>query len=256
MHVLSMRAAIARRLAAEGGFTLIELMVACTIGIIIILASDLLLDTSITLTGHVSDRVDSAERARLAMAQISRELQSQVCFQDSSGNPQPSILTTPVGLSSPQTGDYAITFYDYIGSTSNPSAYTPQEVTLSWNNSNNTITESDYVGSGTAPNLTFPTTPTKTSTIISNVVPVTNSLNQSMPVFTYYQYSGSTISTTPLSTPLSSSATSNVAEVGVRFVARANERSDAQESTTMNQTVLVPGWDPNTPGSPAPPECL
>ena len=76
-----MRAARAR-LAAEDGFTLTELMVACAVGMIVILAATNLLDSSGRASGSVLDRVDGNQRGRVAMEQITQRLRSQVCPVD------------------------------------------------------------------------------------------------------------------------------------------------------------------------------
>ena len=64
----------------ERGFTLIELLVSMVIGLIVIFAAYTILDTSGTISRRTQDRVDAAQRGRLAMDVIGSELRSQVCL--------------------------------------------------------------------------------------------------------------------------------------------------------------------------------
>ena len=64
----------------ESGFTLIELLMAMTIGVVVLLAAFMLVDASTPLAQKTQDRVDAAQRGRLAMEIIGAELRSQVCM--------------------------------------------------------------------------------------------------------------------------------------------------------------------------------
>ena len=79
-----MRAArlIVDRLAGERGFTLMELMVSITLGMVVLLAAQKLLATTSRASAEVVDRADAANRARDGMEAITARLRSQVCLND------------------------------------------------------------------------------------------------------------------------------------------------------------------------------
>jgi len=70
----------ARRAAREsGGFTLIELMVAATVGVLVLLVAFALLDASSQSYTRVDTRLDGTQRARRAMDWFERTIRSQAC---------------------------------------------------------------------------------------------------------------------------------------------------------------------------------
>ena len=71
---------IRRRLSDERGFTLVELLVAMTIGMMVLMAAFMLLDRTFVASGQVADRTEALQRGRQAMALITRQLRSQVCI--------------------------------------------------------------------------------------------------------------------------------------------------------------------------------
>src|SRR4051812_36170964 len=66
-------------LRSEDGFTIVELLTAMVIGIVVLFAALTVLDTSISVTGRVTSRVDALQRGRTAMDLMIRDLRSQVC---------------------------------------------------------------------------------------------------------------------------------------------------------------------------------
>ena len=68
-----------RRASDERGFTIIELMVAMSVGMVVLLAAFMLLDRSFTASGQIADRQEALQRGRQAMELITRQLRSQVC---------------------------------------------------------------------------------------------------------------------------------------------------------------------------------
>jgi prepilin-type N-terminal cleavage/methylation domain-containing protein len=70
-----------RRVHASGerGFTLVEMLVAMSIGVVILLAAFTLLDRSFTTSAQIADRQEGLQRGRQAMELITRQLRSQVC---------------------------------------------------------------------------------------------------------------------------------------------------------------------------------
>jgi prepilin-type N-terminal cleavage/methylation domain-containing protein len=72
-------ARVRRRLAAERGFTLIELMVAASVGVVIIGVAFGLLDSAVRTVDKSGNRIDVSQRGRLALDEITQRLRSQVC---------------------------------------------------------------------------------------------------------------------------------------------------------------------------------
>ena len=71
---------LAAQARGEDGFSLTELLVAIVIGIVIIFGILQVLDTSFSLSRRTQQRIDSAQRGRLAMDLITRELRAQTCL--------------------------------------------------------------------------------------------------------------------------------------------------------------------------------
>ena len=68
------------RASDERGFTLIEMLVAMSVGMVILLAAFMLLDRSFTAAGQIADRQDALQRGRQTMELLTRQLRSQVCI--------------------------------------------------------------------------------------------------------------------------------------------------------------------------------
>jgi Tfp pilus assembly protein PilV len=70
---------LSSRLRNQEGMTLPEVTVTLAIAMIISLATFALVDTVMRRTGEINARVDTTQRSRTAMDQITRQLRSQVC---------------------------------------------------------------------------------------------------------------------------------------------------------------------------------
>ena len=68
-----------RRLRAEDGFTLPELLVTMAIALIVSLATFSLIEVVMKRSGDIGARVETTQRGRTAMDLITRQLRSQVC---------------------------------------------------------------------------------------------------------------------------------------------------------------------------------
>ena len=213
----------------ESGFTLVEMLVACIVGTTILIASFMMLDTSVVLTGKVTDRVDRTQRARLAMEQVTRELRSQVC--PSAGTPA---LVDGQGNS--------VTFYAFMGS----GAFVPDKLQILWDSSTNSIVEKKWAGTGTAPNTTWAATPTQ-RTLLTDVKPSP----ATAPVFAYYLSGGAS----PLATPLSAANLATTSKIAVTFMTYASGKNTTGSAVTLQNEVFARTADPSgTTGSTAP-EC-
>jgi type II secretory pathway component PulJ len=213
----------------ESGFTLVELLVSCIIGTIVLLATFMMLDSSVILTGRVTDRVDRTQRSRVAMENITRKLRSQVC--PSAG--QPAIIN----------GDaYTVKFYSFMGTR----PFVPDIREIAWDTNTNSIIEKTWAGTGTSPNTTWAATPT-TRTLLTDVKPPPSNA----PVFAYY----ATGAASPFAVPLSAADLTATAQIKISFVTYALGRNTTGTSTTLQSEVLSRTADPNASGGSTAPEC-
>jgi len=70
------------RPAGEAGFTLMELVVAMTVGMIVLLALMNLVDRAMPAHARIEDRVEAQGRGRVALERIAGDLRSAVCITD------------------------------------------------------------------------------------------------------------------------------------------------------------------------------
>jgi prepilin-type N-terminal cleavage/methylation domain-containing protein len=210
------------RISDERGFSLTELLVALVIGMIVLLASFMLLDRTISASGQIADRSEALQRGRLAMDLITRQLRSQVCV----GNTVPMVSGT----------DTAVTFYADMTDGSTPI----KKRTLSYDTTTDTISESVVPGAGTYPSLTF-TGAATTTPLLTKVEQIMDG-STARPIFRYYGYTvGSTNgSLDQLTTPLSAASLSRVAliKVGYRSFA-ARTVMDDKNSAVLEDDVYV-----------------
>lgn len=230
---------LSSRLSAERGFTLIEMLVACVVGTIVMLAAFALLDMSNGLSRSVIDRVDTTERARDAMEQVTRELRSQVCLK-------PGTAAIANGQ------DNSVTFYSFEGDPTN--AYVPERHTITWNAASRTLVDYISAGNGAAPDTTYPANPTRTLELAHNVDPVAGA-----PIFSYYTWaaSGPVSPSLALPTPLSAADAQRVVRVAVRFQVTPEGKGahSAKNALALQNDVFARTADPNASGGPGLPDC-
>jgi hypothetical protein len=223
---------LSRVRSEESGFTLVELLVACIIGMVILLATFMMLDSSVVLTGKVTDRVDRTQRARVAMEDITRKLRSQVCPSPGSG-----------ALVDAQ--DYSVTFYSFLGT----HPFVPDKRQIAWDTNTHSLIESVWAGSGASPNTTWAATPT-TRTILSDVQPpfVSGTSGPRGPMFQYYAAGSSS----PFATPLAATDLSATSRITINFMVYAQSQNLTGNTTTLQDEVYARTADPNAAGTIAP----
>jgi hypothetical protein len=218
---------IADRLRSEeSGFTLVELVVAITIGILVILAAFAMLDSSVVLTGKVTDRVDRTSRARVTMEDITRRLRSQVC---------PSAGTSAII----DAQDYLVKFYSFSGT----KPFVPEIHQIAWDTNTNSIIDTKWAGSGTAPNTTWNSPPTN-RTLLTDVLPPPSNV----PMFAYYATGASSAFTAPLSAT-DEKATSRIT---IAFRVFGTGKGVTGKSTTVSGEAFARTADPDGVASTAP----
>jgi Tfp pilus assembly protein PilW len=237
VHVTRPR--LAARSDREAGFTLVEMLVACVVGIIVMLAAFALLDMSNGLARSVGDRVDTTQRARDAMEQVTRELRSQVCLK-------PGTAAISNGQAS------SVTFYTFHGDPTQ--LYVPERHTITWNAATRTLVDYTFIGTGAPPDTTYPAAPSRTAALATNVDPV-----GSTPIFSYFTWtaSGQVSPTVALPTPLSTADAQRLVRISVQFkvTPNGNGRPSPKQTTTMQSDVFARTADPNASGGPGLADC-
>jgi prepilin-type N-terminal cleavage/methylation domain-containing protein len=220
------------RLSDERGFTLPELLVAMSVGMIVLLAAFMVLDRSFTASGEIADRSDALQRGRQALDTMTRQLRSQVCL-GKTNNP----IVSGTGTS--------VTFYADLSDGSQ----NIKRRTLTYDSPTKQITETVVPGVGTYPNLTFTGTP-KTVTLLSNVEQIIDG-STPRPVFRYYGYVAGTTTGAlePLSVPLSTANLSRVAviKLGFRAFPGRSVANNDRVSTVLENDVYARVAVPTSP---------
>lgn len=214
------------RLNDERGFTLTELLVAMTVGMVVLLAGFMVLDRSFSASGQIADRSDALQRGRQVMETMTQRLRSQVC----------------VGASKvPMVAGNAtsVTFYSDLGDGTQPI----RQRTFTYNTSTDTITETVVIGAGTYPNLTFNGAAT-TKTLLTKVEQILDGTPPTIlrPIFRYYGYKvgGAPGELELLGSPLSAANLKRVAAIKVGFRSfAARSLSDDSNSTVLENDVYV-----------------
>jgi type II secretory pathway pseudopilin PulG len=214
----------------ESGFTLVELVVAIVVGMIILLATFTMLDSSVVLTGKVTDRVDRTQRARVAMEQVTRELRSQVC----PGPGVPALI---------EAQNYSVKFYAFMGT----GQFVPEIREIAWDTNTNSLVEKRWAGTTASPYTTWASSPV-TRTLLSDVTPPPSNA----PMFAFY----STGASSPFSTPLSSTDLGKTSKVTITFKTYAQSKNISGPTITLQNEVFARTANPNaTNGGTTAPEC-
>jgi type II secretory pathway pseudopilin PulG len=216
----------------ESGFTITELLTAMVLGMIVLLAAAMLLDSSITRSNEVADRQDANQRGRLAMEIVSRDLRSQVCLKDQ----RPIVVGE----------DQQVSFYADLSETDAVDLRTFSYVPAS-----NRLDETIVKGTGLFPDLVFTDVP-KTKWILQAVRPIKNGAND-IPIFRYYGYKigGAPGELELLPTPLTLANRQRVVVIRVAFLALPTRtlatNTTGEDSTAFETDVYVRLADPTKP---------
>jgi prepilin-type N-terminal cleavage/methylation domain-containing protein len=225
------------RLRDEQGFTLIELLVSMVIGTIVIFAAFTVLDSTGVLAKRTQDRVDAAQRGRLAMDILGSELRSQVCI--------PGGVTGPLPPMAAGAGTSDFTFYSNLGDENNP----PQKrrIYLSGSALMEQMWQGTYTGSGTTLAVNWPALPTMARTLVAPVAQV-----GATPYFRFWGFDASLPATinTPLTvTPLSAADAGKVVQVDVSFASRPDgAKAASNRDSIFQQSIFFRTADPMDPG--------
>jgi prepilin-type N-terminal cleavage/methylation domain-containing protein len=214
----------------QAGFALTELVVAMTVGLIVLMAAFLLLDRAHSVSNEVSDRQDAVQRGRQAMENLTRQIRSQVCL----GN-----TIEPISLGT----ENQVTFYaDLTDGSKNV-----ERRNIVFDPATKTITEEVFPGVGVYPDLAFGATPTESRVILSRAERV---LDPPTPFLRYYAYdpSGAPGALRELDTPLSADDAPLVVMVKIAVVAMPERPTPRdRDATTFYNDVYVRLANPTVP---------
>ena len=168
---------LSRLRSDEGGFTLIETLMACVVGIVILAAAGGLLQMAARSQRLTSERVSATQRGRLVMDQMTRQLRSQTCL----GSGKPSLASG--------TGDEVV-FYGSLNPTPTTSGQlqiderTLRFEPLAGDPTTGRIVQVVRPGVGKPPSVDFTTKPAVTTVLIDRV----SRTAPGQPIFTYWKY--------------------------------------------------------------------
>jgi hypothetical protein len=229
------------RLRAEDGMTLPEVLIAVTIGFVVLAATMGLLESTLRLSGGVMAKTDAMQRGRLAMDRLTQEMRSQVCLN----------LTTPaiVSAGNVSTAD-SVTFYSDFGK--GDLDVPPKKRTITFDATSGEITESVVVGTDVAGTIVYTAAPTKQVLFqgASRMIKKVAGVDTPVPFLQYFAYEET--GTPPvlrtsqvLAPPLSDAAAARVARIELAFNARPTGAKDATNATDVTDQVTVRHADPN-----------
>lgn len=215
----------------QRGFTLVELLVATTVGVATLLAAFTLSSSFLHAQTRVSDRSESIARGRTAMEQIVQQLRSQVCL----GPNYPSITY----------GDSSrVTFYADLSNTT----FVPERRDLAYENG--AIVERIYPGtpSGGQPPFTFPRSPTRTRVILDRVQLLREGA-VTVPFLRYYSFDGRDPirPSRLLAVPLNANDAARVVQVTVSFAALPSRGGAPSIPEPFTANIYVRTADPTDP---------
>ena len=256
---MSVVARMRRRLAEESGFSLVEMLVTALVGMVVILATFNLMDSSTRASAGIEDRVEALQRGRTAFEQITQRLRSQVC---------PNATTPAVSYGDSDRVDLS-TEMDVIGAAASDDVFDPERRSIRletetvgsesrvrlneyvWNNYASTgahdrkTTLIDYVGRA-----------------LEDEPAAANgegrAVGAPVPILRYYAFLGNDPATPALllQTPLSATDRARVVKIAVSFDARPGRRRTTKNrtDTTFEGDIFVRTADPTDPEHS--PQCL
>jgi type II secretory pathway component PulJ len=222
-----MLATIRRRLGAEAGFTMMELVVGMSVGMVVLFGLYNLLDAVAPASNRVQDRVDAQARGRAAMEQMAQQLRTTVCVQNGVDVNDNATFWSPYKSAT----DTSVTFYTFTIDQAHAAdvasgAFEPQRRTLAY--ANGTITETVEQGTAAVP-PDFTATPAATRTVISNVQPISG-----RPIFTFKGYSGTPATLTTITPADDGTGTVRVLDADLPHIASIDVNFRAVPSSGRN----------------------
>ena len=213
-----------RRVRTQGGFTVVELLVAMTVLGIVAVGAMTFIEVVMRQGRGVVDRTEAAQRGRLVLDQMTRQIRSQVCLNATTKG---LVAATPT----------ALTFYADLSA----GGVSPAKRMLEFQPSSRRILERIYQPDGT--------TLAGEKVLLDNVVQE----KPTSPVFTYFAYPQNAPPGTALepSEPLTGAPAlspvqvSRIAVVGLSYSVRPHGATGDRFNTVLTDQVVLRNADPN-----------
>jgi type II secretory pathway pseudopilin PulG len=215
------------QLRSERGMTIIELMVAISLSMVVLLSTMSVLDRALHHSKDIQKRSASVQRGRLAMDDMVRKLRSQVC---------PVFDSTSYSVTA--AAPTSVTFYSDFGDASG----VPMRHTLSLNTTTAVLTDSMFTGTAGSP-PTYPVSPTRVRVIGSGIVQ-----SGTTPLFQYYAFDTATPpqASRLMTAPVIAADLPKIARIVITLQANPDGRvSGTKLTTTLQDEVFVRLADPN-----------
>lgn len=234
------------RVRSEDGFTLPEMLITIVIALTISLATFSLIEFVMKRSGEIAHRVDTVQRGRTTMDQITRQLRSQVCAWRSDVTPA---MAGPrsVNLATPtQVGVYTdFSSEAPVAGVAPPPAL--RTVTFQTGTLVETVVPGKWVGGLVS--FTYGGATTATRPMISSVEQVTPVGSATpTPVFRYFRFNGANppqpITEIAVGRALTDDELESVAKIAVTFRVLTTTGSK-KGSTVFQNEVYVRTADPN-----------
>jgi hypothetical protein len=242
-----------RRLRDEAGMTIMEVLVAATIGMIVLMAMFTLLDGSVRMNTNVMRKTDAMQRGRLAMDVLTQELRSQVCLSNLAGT----------AVREGATAD-TVEFYSDFSEGDGLEPVTKRR--LSFDPDTGDITTAIFMTDELAPIPgDFPDIPTQTLMRLENAARQLDDGGGEVPFLRYFAYewvgnpATRAEATEELIPPLDGNEARRVARIDINFVAQPTGVEDRDKGVDLSDRIIarhsdpnLARWDPTNPNLPDP----
>ena len=236
-----------RRLRDEAGMTIMEVLIATTVGMIVLGAMFTLLDGSVRMNTNVMRKTDAMQRGRLAMDVLTQELRSQVCLSNLAGT---AVITGDAN---------SVEFYSDFSE--GDGVEPPTKRRLAFDPETGDIkTEIFMVDDPQPVPGDFPDTPNVTQMRLENAA-----LRPGVPFLRYYAYqwvgnpATRAEATEELTPPLTANMARRVARIDINFVAQPTGVEDRAKGVDLSDRIMarhsdpnLARWDPTNPNLPDP----
>jgi prepilin-type N-terminal cleavage/methylation domain-containing protein len=219
-----------RRLRSQSGFTTIELLVTVAMLGVVAAGASMLVEVVMRQGRGVLERTESAQRGRLALDQMTRQVRSQVCLNETTKG---MISATPTTL----------TFYADFSNGTTPNAVARRQ--LEYVPTSRQIIERVWAPAN-AP------TPTRTTVLLQNVVQARDENAAGAPVLPFFRYwaypDPMPVNPRPdqaLSGTLTAAQVARIARVGISFNVRPATASSEEFATPLQDDIVLRNADPN-----------
>ena len=225
--------------------TLMEVMVAASVGMVVLLAMFALLDSTVRMNTNAMTKTDSMQRGRLAMDVLTQELRSQVCLVD------PSLPVPPSAIVPGATSD-SVEFYSDFSEGDGTVPPTKRKITFDRATGN--VTTAVYKTNKLEPKPTdFNPAPSQTSLRLERAALQRDAGGNEIPFLRYYAYQWIPVpggnprpeATLPLVPPIDVFEARRVARVDVTLIARPLGKSDKTKGVNLSDQIMARHSDPN-----------